>query len=237
MAQRISPHSEARGVFIAGTDTGVGKTVVACALLRALSTGGLRTVGMKPVAAGATRRAGVWIHEDVEQLRAAASVEAPRGWINPYCFAPAIAPHLAAREAGQRVRLDVIERRYRALLACADIVVVEGVGGVMVPLGRTVDALDIPLRLQLPVIMVVGLRLGCLNHALLTAAALRARGGRLAGWVACHIDPGMARPRQNLDALRERVRAPLLGQILRLRNPRAEQAARHLDLRQILTVI
>ena len=227
----------ARGVFIAGTDTGVGKTVVACALLRAFSALGLRTVGMKPVAAGATHRGGVWYHDDVERLRAAASVDVPREWINPYCFAPAIAPHIAAAEAGRRIRLDVIERSYRRLQQCADMIVVEGVGGLAVPLSRTRDAADIPVRLQLPVVLVVGMRLGCLNHALLTAAAIQTRGLRLAGWIACAIDPDMARAEQNLRALRQRLAAPLLGRIRHMPNPAPDRVLQALDVRRLNAMI
>ncbi len=237
MTRHVHSRPQARGVFIAGTDTGVGKTVVACALLRAFSALGLRTVGMKPVAAGATRRGGVWHHDDVERLRAAGSVAVPRDWINPYCFAPAIAPHIAAREAGRRIRLDVIERSYRRLLQCADMVVVEGVGGLAVPLNRTRDAADIPVRLQLPVVLVVGMRLGCLNHALLTAAAVQARDLRLAGWIACFIDPDMARAEQNLRALRQRLTGPLLGRIRYMPNPVPDRVLQSLDIRRLNAVI
>lgn len=234
---RACSRPPARGVFIAGTDTGVGKTVVACALLRAFSALGLRAVGMKPVAAGATCRGGIWHHDDVERLRAAASVDVPREWINPYCFAPPIAPHIAADEAGRRIRLDVIERSYRRLQQCADMVVVEGVGGLAVPLSRTRDAADIPVRLRLPVVLVVGMRLGCLNHALLTAAAMQARGLRLAGWIACAIGPDMARAEQNLQALRQRLSAPLLGRIRHMPNPAPDRVLRALEIRRLNAMI
>lgn len=234
---RASFRTPGRGVFIAGTDTGVGKTLVACALLRAFSVLGLRTVGMKPVAAGAVRRGGVWYHDDVERLRAAASVDVPREWINPYCFAPAVAPHIAAAEAGRHIRLDVIERSYRRLQQCADIVVVEGVGGLAVPLSRTRDAVDIPVRLQLPVVLVVGMRLGCLNHALLTAAAMQARGLRLAGWIACAIDPDMARAEQNLRALQQRLTAPLLGRIRHSPNPAPDRVLRTVNIKRLNAMI
>lgn len=237
MTQHRASGAPGRGVFIAGTDTGVGKTLVACALLQAFAVLGLRAVGMKPVAAGASRRGGVWYHDDVEQLRAAANVDLPREWINPYCFAPPIAPHIAAREAGRHIRLDVIERSYRRLLQCADRVVVEGVGGLAVPLNGKRDAADIPVRLQLPVVLVVGMRLGCLNHALLTAAAVQARGLRLAGWIACFIDPDMARAQQNLQALRQRLTAPMLGQIRHGPNPSPRYAMRTLDIRHLNTLI
>jgi len=227
----------ARGVFIAGTDTGVGKTLVACALLRGLAATGLRVVGMKPVAAGATRRQGVWHNEDVVQLRAAGNIDAPQAWINPYCFAPPIAPHIAARESGTTIRMTPIARCYAQLARRADAVVVEGVGGLVVPLGRMFDAADIPGRLDLPVVLVVGMRLGCLNHALLTVEALQSRGLRLVGWIANRIDPDMTRATQNLQDLRRRIKAPLFGDVHYARNPRAEHAVRMLDINRLNAAI
>lgn len=227
----------AKGVFVAGTDTGVGKTLVACALLRGFAALGLRAAGMKPVAAGAVRRNGVLYNDDVEQLRAAASVDAPLASINPYCFAPPIAPHVAAREAGVIIRMATIAKCHAQLARVADMVVVEGAGGLLVPLGRTIDAADIPLRLNLPVVLVVGMRLGCLNHALLTVAALRARGLRLAGWIANGIDPAMKRREQNLQALRARIRAPLLGAVRHAQNPQPVRIAEDLDIKQLIAGI
>lgn len=226
-----------RGVFIAGTDTGVGKTLVACALLRGLADLGLQVAGMKPVAAGARLRRGVRYNEDVEQLRAAASVDVPRQVMNPYCFTPPIAPHLAAREAGQTIRMSVIARHYAQIAARCDVVVVEGVGGLLVPLGTRLDAAEIPRRLDLPLLLVVGLRLGCLNHTLLTVEAAQARGLRIAGWIANSIDPSMARRGQNLDNLRQRIPAPLLGIVKYAANPRADLAAKALDIKRINAVI
>lgn len=226
-----------RGVFIAGTDTGVGKTLIACALLRGLAGEGLRTAGMKPVAAGAVLRRGVWHNDDVEQLRAAASVDAARPVINPYCFAPPVAPHIAAREARVAVSMSLILRNYDRLRAQADIVVVEGVGGLLVPLGPRLSAAAIPTRLNLPVLLVVGLRLGCLNHALLTVEALQQRGLRLAGWIANPIDSAMARRAENLEALRRRVPAPLLGIVKNSRKADADRVAQQLDIKRINAVI
>lgn len=226
-----------RGVFVAGTDTGVGKTLIACALLRGLAACGLQVAGMKPVAAGATRRRGVWYHDDVERLRAAANVDAPRERVNPYCFAPPIAPHVAADEAGVSIRMAVIARNYARLAAAADVVVVEGVGGLLVPLGMRLSAADIPARLDLPVVLVVGLRLGCLNHALLTVDAVRARGLRFAGWIANAMDPAMVRRRQNLEALCSLIPAPLLGQVKYAVKPDAGRVARGLDINRLNAVI
>jgi dethiobiotin synthetase len=226
-----------RGIFIAGTDTGVGKTLIACAVLRGLARTGLRVVGMKPVAAGATRRRGVWINDDAEQLRAASSVEAPQSSINPYCFAPPVAPHLAAREARTVIRMSVLVRNYTRLAALADVVVVEGVGGLLVPLGPRLSAAAIPERLNLPVVLVVGMRLGCLNHALLTVEAMQVRGMRLAGWIANVIDPAMARREENLRALQRRIAAPLLGVVNHSTKPDAVRVARSLDISRINVVI
>ncbi|MEN9784512.1 MAG: ATP-dependent dethiobiotin synthetase [Pseudomonadota bacterium] len=227
----------ARGVFIAGTDTGIGKTLIACALLRGMAGAGLRVVGMKPVAAGATRRKGVLINEDVEQLRAASNVVAPLCTMNPYCFVPPVAPHLAAREAGTLIRMSVLSRHYALLAARADVVVVEGVGGLLVPLGPRLSAADIPQRLNLPVLLVVGMRLGCLNHALLTLEAVRMRGLRLAGWIANAIDPSMTRRKENLEALQQRIDAPLLGIVKHVAEPDPARVAQSLDISRINEVI
>lgn len=223
----------ARGLFVTGTDTGVGKTLIACALLHGFAARGLRVVAMKPVAAGAVRRRGVWCHDDVVQLRAAANVDAPQDLVNPYCFAPAIAPHIAAQESGLKIRMAVIAKNYARLGRNADLVVVEGAGGLLVPLGGKLSAAEIPLRLDLPVVLVVGLRLGCLNHALLTVEALQARGLWLAGWIANRIDPAMAYATENLQALRAQIKAPLLGMVRHAQNPRPARVARMLDIHRL----
>ena len=196
-----------------GTDTGVGKTVVACALLRAFAARGLRAAGMKPVAAGAEWRDGAMINGDVEQLLAAGNVRAARELVNPYCFVPPIAPHIAAARAGATIVLDHIASCYRELAARADVVVVEGAGGFRVPLGPGLDTGDLASRFALPVVLVVGMRLGCLNHALLTAEAIASRGLTLAGWIANHVDPAMEAADENVDALEERLSAPLIARI------------------------
>ena len=203
----------APGYFVTGTDTGVGKTVVSCALLHALAKRGLRSVGMKAVAAGATEVDGRLVNDDVAALRAASSIAAPVELINPYCFAAPIAPHIAAAEAGVEIELDRLQRAFLALRALADCVIVEGAGGFLVPLGPRIDMRDLAVRLALPVILVVGLRLGCLNHALLTAESVERAGLRLGGWVANHIDPDMARADENVRALKSRLQAPLLARI------------------------
>ena len=218
-----------KSFFITGTDTGVGKTHVACALLHATRLRGRTAIGMKPVAAGIEQDGR---NDDVTRLLAASSGPAPLAWVNPYAYAPAIAPHIAAQEAGRPIELAVIGQALDRLRARADVVWVEGVGGFRVPLGEGRDTADLAVYLALPVVMVVGMRLGCLNHALLTAEAIAARGLTLAGWIANRIDPEMARFEANLASLQTRLTAPLLG-VLPYGIP-CEQAAATLDLSALL---
>ena len=201
----------ARGIFVTGTDTGVGKTVVAVALLRAFAADGLRAIGMKPVATGIDP--GAALNADVTALTAAGNVAAPLADVNPYAFAAAIAPHVAAARAGTAIDLERIAGAYARLAAAADVVVVEGAGGAMAPLSDREDMLDIAVRLGLPVVLVVGIRLGCINHALLSALAIAARGLRLEGWVANRIDPAMAEAQASVDTLGRRLPAPLLADL------------------------
>lgn len=200
-----------KAYFIVGTDTNVGKTLVACALLHAFAGQGETAVGMKPVAAGCEETPAGLHCDDVARLRAAGNVAAPPQLVNPYALVPPVAPHLAAEQAGMDIHLETIVDAFRQLQDMADVVVVEGVGGFAVPLNDREDAADLAQRLGLPVILVVGLRLGCLSHALLTAEAIRRRGLKLAGWVANQIEPGMPFLRENIAALERRLAAPLLG--------------------------
>jgi len=213
--------------FITGTDTGVGKTLVSCALLHGFAAQGKSVAGMKPVAAGC---ADGGQHEDVRQLRAASNVLASGGQINPYCFAQAVAPLLAAQFVGISINFARIAESFSELNAQADVVIVEGVGGFRVPLNEEQDSADLAQQLGLPVILVVGMRLGCLNHALLTAEAIAARGLTLAGWVANVLDAGMAMLDENIAALRQRLNAPLLGVVPHQAGPDAREAATHLDM-------
>ncbi|WP_291992020.1 dethiobiotin synthase [Candidatus Accumulibacter sp. ACC003] len=213
------------GWFVTGTDTEVGKTFVACALLHALRNAGRRALAMKPVAAGFDENGR---NDDVERLLAASSQTAPRALVNPYGFAAAIAPHIAAAEEGRSIELAPIIAAFEQLQTMAEVVLVEGVGGFCVPLGRHCDTADLAAALQLPLILVVGMRLGCINHALLTQQAIAARGLTLAGWVANRIDPAMARFPENLAALQTRLAAPLLGVVEHATTP--EQAALSLQL-------
>lgn len=199
------------GFFVTGTDTGVGKTETACGLINALQDAGWSSVGMKPVAAGARRVGGRLRNSDADRLDVASRARAPHRLRNPYVFAPAIAPHIASLEAGVPIDIDLIADRFGELARRADIVVVEGAGGFRVPLGDDADFGDLAVRLALPLIMVVGMRLGCLSHALLTCESIERRGLVLAGWVANRIDPRMHRYRENVEALRRRIDAPLLA--------------------------
>jgi dethiobiotin synthetase len=200
-----------RGLFITGTDTGVGKTVVACALLRAYSMQGLRAVGMKPIAVGLASDASC--NDDVAALAGASNVRAPQPSRNPYEFVPAIAPHVAARAAGVAIDLGRIRAAFDDLATRADRIVVEGAGGALVPLDERRDMLDIAQVLSLPVLLVVGMRLGCLNHALLSALAIRARALPFTGWVANCIDPAFAAAEANIATLEQRLAAPRIATI------------------------
>lgn len=197
-----------KGLFVTGTDTGVGKTRVAVALIHALRARGLRVAAMKPVAAGHVPGE---LNEDVTALLQAANVAAAIRDVNPYAFEPAIAPHIAAQQAGVRIELDVIAEAFARLAAAADAVVVEGAGGWRVPLNEDADMADLAQRLGLPVVLVVGLRLGCLNHAMLTAESIAHRQVPWAGWVGNQIDPAMPFQAENVAALQACLPSPCLG--------------------------
>lgn len=201
------------GYFVTGTDTEVGKTLISSALLLHLRKTHERVAGMKPVAAGTVPMAHGDDNEDAVAMRTCGSVQVPRELDNPYCLPLPMSPHLAARAAGVRIELPVLVDRYRQLAALADAVVVEGAGGFCVPLNERETGADLAQALQLPVLLVVGLRLGCLNHALLTAEAIRARGLTLAGWVANRIDPQMTSPDDNIAYLNERLGAPMWADV------------------------
>lgn len=200
-----------RGLFVAGTDTGVGKTLVAAALARALRARGLRVGVMKPVAAGAMQTAGGLRNDDALALLAASGSTAPYEQVNPYCLRLAASPHIAAAAEGVRIERTVVRARFEQLLAGAQLVLVEGAGGWLAPIGGQETMADLAVEIGLPVLLVVGLRLGCLSHALLTREALAARGLPLAGWVANLIDPAMDHVEANVQTLTARFgQAPLM---------------------------
>lgn len=197
------------GVFVTGTDTGVGKTSVAYGLVAALRVRGLRVGVMKPVASGASWDDGRWVNDDALALIEASGSALDYSLVNPYCFEPPIAPHLAAAEMGIEVEFDRLLDCARQIATNCDCLVVEGAGGWRVPLGPEGDFDEFAKRLGLPVLLVVGLRLGCLNHALLTAESIAQRGVPMAGWIANHLDPAMLRSVENLRTLESRLGPPL----------------------------
>lgn len=191
--------------FITGTDTGIGKTYVACQLIRQYVAQGYRVVGMKPVAAGCELVDDQWINEDVRLLTEASNVDAPLHLVNPYCFRAPIAPHIAAEQEQVNIQIEVIVQAYQALAELADIVVVEGAGGLLVPLNAQHTIADLIAHLNIPVIFVVGMRLGCINHALLTLEVMQARGLTIAAWVANPIDKEMLCYQENLLTLQTKL--------------------------------
>ena len=191
--------------FITGTDTGVGKTHVACQLLRQYATQGLKVIGMKPVAAGCDFINGEWVNEDVTLLTAASNVAAPRELMNPYCFNEPIAPHLAAEIAGVEIDIAVIKSAFDQLCTLADVVIVEGAGGLLVPLNQHETMADLVLAFNIPVIVVAGIKLGCINHTLLTIEAIKTRKIALHGWVANQIEPDMPVLSENIATIAKKL--------------------------------
>lgn len=200
-----------RGVFITGTDTGVGKTRVALSLMAVAGSRFEHVVGFKPVASGARWTQQGLRNDDALALWSASTLEVDYAEVNPYVFEPAVAPHLAAERAGVKIELTRISRAFDVLAQRADYIVVEGAGGWLVPLSDTTDMADVAATLQLPVVLVVAMRLGCLNQALLSVEVIAQRRQRLVGWVANCIEPDMPLLQHNIDTLRSRIRAPLLG--------------------------
>lgn len=225
-----------RAYFVTGTDTEIGKTSIAVGLLHAARGCGLSTAAAKPVASGCRRTAAGLRNDDALALLGECSLELGYEEVNPLAFEPAIAPHLAAREAGVPLQAAGLARSVRAVLARgADFSLVEGAGGWRVPLSGGETLADLAVALQLPVILVVGVRLGCISHALLTAEAIVRDGLPLAGWVANVVDPNTSRLADNLATLRERLPAPCLGQVPHLSQVTAATVAAHLDLQRLLS--
>lgn len=224
-----------RGVFVTGTDTGVGKTLAACALIHALRARGVKAVPMKPIAAGASEHGGRLANDDTVALLHAAGL--PAAWmeaVTPVLLREPMAPHIAAEREGRALALDFLGPALERLAGAGDFLVVEGVGGFRVPLAERLDTVDLARAVGFPVVLVVGLRLGCLNHALLTAQAIEAAGLTLAGWVANAIDPEMAVRDENIAALEARLGAPLLGQLPYAPQPDARALATRIDVTALL---
>ena len=218
------------GFFITGTDTGVGKTLVSCSLIHKLQQQGHRVVGMKPVAAGAEPTEDGLRNEDALQMITASNTSLSYEAINPYCYQSPIAPHIAADEEKRPIEISVLLERYQDLKQQADCVIVEGAGGWLVPINENETLANLAVALQLPVILVVGIRLGCLNHALLSQAAIEQSGLPLAGWVANIIDPTNTKVNQNIDYLKNSLKCPHLGTLPYQTNPDARELAESLSL-------
>lgn len=220
-------------LFVTGTDTEIGKTLIAAALVHAMAKQGLSTAAMKPVAAGIEWRDGRQCNDDIDTLRSVASCTLAPEVMTPYLWEPPIAPHIAAAQAGVVMQSQVLLDAYAKAAQQAQAVVIEGVGGFCVPLSDTEDMADVAQRLGLPVVLVVGMRLGCISHAVLTAQAVAARGLPLCGWVANTVDPDMPYLQENLDTLTARLPAPFLGRVPRLEKADPAQAAQYIDVSRI----
>ena len=218
------------GYFVTGTDTECGKTLVTLGMMHLYKKTGYRVVGMKPVASGSRSTPRGLRNEDAMEIQHQAAVVADYRLINPYAFEPAIAPHLAASTAGIRLEIDVIEACYRQLAEASDRILVEGVGGWRVPLGTDWGVAELAQALDLPVILVVGVRLGCINHGLLSVESILGSGCRLAGWVANRVDPEMLEPEGSIETLTRLIEAPLLGELPYMDNPDAGDVAMWLSL-------
>ena len=217
--------------FIAGTDTDVGKTTIAAGLLHAARQLGLSTLAAKPVASGCVVTAKGLRNSDALALIDESSVKLPYEAVNPFAFEPAIAPHVAAREAGVALSVPALRDAMQQVLAQhADFTLIEGAGGWRVPLSDHANLSDLAIALKLPVILVVGVRLGCINHALLSAEAIARDGLQLAGWVANIVDPRTSHLEENLSSLAERLPAPCLGRVPWLKQAGADAVAAHLQL-------
>ncbi len=202
-----------RGVFVTATDTGAGKTVVSVGLVEALQMAGRSVAVMKPVASGCERTPQGLRNDDAQRLIAASNLSLPYAQVNPYAFEPPVAPHIAAQAAGVDIEVPAIEAAFAQLQEDADLVVVEGVGGWLVPVNAKQTMADVAVALELPVVLVVPIRLGCLNHALLSAEAVRRSGLPLCGWVANRLDPDCRLVDENIAALTERLDVTLLADL------------------------
>ena len=228
-----------KSYFITGTDTEIGKTFVACGLLHALRNKNINVAPMKPIAAGMVNHQGISLNEDVHQLIDVYAKPINSALVNPFCFTAPIAPHLAAEQEDRPISLDVIQDAFDALSATHDMLLVEGAGGFLVPLSRTQSMADLPTLLKLDVILVVGMRLGCLSHTLLTVEAIQSRGLKLAGWVANTVDANMLSLAENIETLKQCIKAPCLGIVPRLPlqsngNASAALTATHLQIAPLL---
>ncbi|MFQ5470516.1 MAG: dethiobiotin synthase [Gammaproteobacteria bacterium] len=221
-------------IFVTGTDTGIGKTWISCGLLDAFNVKGLNTLAMKPVASGCELRDGKRVNEDAELLMQHASVSIPYSDVNPYAFNDPVAPHLAAQQENTPICLDAIKNLYLKNREKSDVIVMEGVGGWLVPISESKTVSDIVRECNLATVLVVGIRLGCINHALLTVDSLRNSGAHLKGWVANLIDQHCNNVEGNIQTLKDRIDAPLMGSVPFLKNKNVQTIADHLDANALL---
>ncbi len=201
------------GIFVTGTDTDVGKTYISEALIKHFCRQGFQTVGMKPIAAGAEIENGRLLNADVKAIVSASNVDAPIDQINPYVFAPAIAPHIAAQQVGIEIAIEPIISAFKALQQQADVIVVEGAGGFLVPINESLTMGDLAKALDVSLVLVVGVRLGCISHALLTVQSIEAKGLHLIGWVANRIEPNMPALEENIATLKAMIKAPCVADV------------------------
>lgn len=225
-----------KALFIAGTDTDVGKTEIACGLLHAAKLMDMSTAAVKPVAAGCQQTAEGLRNDDALKLQKETSISLAYDLINPVALEPPIAPHIAAAQINKSLTAAELEQACRKVLdQSADLTVVEGAGGWRVPLNERETLADLAKALDISVVLVVGLRLGCINHSLLTVEAIAADGLQLAGWVANHVDPQMACQQENIATLQQLIAAPCIGTVPYMESPSAEAIAAHLDLEKVIS--
>lgn len=225
------------GVFVTGTDTAVGKTFIAQIILHKLKENNISSVAMKPIACGAQQTPHGFQNDDACKLQQMASVSIPYDQVNPYVFEHAIAPHLAAQQVGTDINIDKIKAVYSEIQKRAEYIVVEGVGGWLVPINNTQLVADLAVELRLPVVLVVGMRLGCLNHAFLTVEGIQKRNIELVGWVANCVDKSFSLLEENTQALVSRINAPLLGVIAYDEDLSVEKAAQQLNTQAFLSSV
>jgi len=224
-----------RGLFVTGTDTGIGKTHASCAIIAALRSRGLRVFPFKPIAAGAAQAGERWVNEDTQSLLAAAGLdETDASRVTPVLLREPMAPHIAAAREGVAIDLRAVHAAFLRGAAGSDFAVAEGVGGFCVPLADRLDTVDLARELALPVVLVVGMRLGCLNHAFLTAAAIRAAGLPFVGWIANELAPRMNGLEENVETLRQRLAAPMLARLPWVAAATPAQLASCVDISRLL---
>ncbi|MBT8440541.1 MAG: dethiobiotin synthase [Gammaproteobacteria bacterium] len=221
-------------LFVSGTDTDAGKTLVTLGLMHALQAKGLRVNGMKPVAAGVSEIGGEAVNDDALLIRQQSSKQLDYKLVNPYLFEPAIAPHIAAQQVDQNIDLKLIQAALDEIEKQSDLVVVEGAGGWLVPLNEQQDVADIAVNMNLPVILVVGLKLGCINHARLSIQAIQARGCRVIGWIGSQIAPEMMNVDENIETLQQYLPVKCLGIVPWLENSDAETVATYIESEALL---